>query len=227
MEHRQRPQVAVANAHVQVQQGANGVHRGVPMGDHDALGPRGGAARVVDREQVTLADLRPGERRLACGDQPLVVQPAVTRALKSDEMPDARHLVADPVDRIEVVAVRTEHCRARVVHHVDEVVRRQPVVHRHEYRAELRHRVERLQLRVGVRRDGGDAVPLLHAERCQRGGPAVAPVEELLVGEPQVTIDDGFAPAMQATGAAGELKRRQRCFHNSASCALRRANFKS
>src|ERR1700743_1504381 len=71
VEHRQRPQVAVADAHGQVQQGADGVHRGVAVRDHDALGPGRGAARVVDGEQVALADLRLAERGTARRDQRL------------------------------------------------------------------------------------------------------------------------------------------------------------
>ena len=215
VEHRQRPQVTVADAEAQVQQGADGVHRGVPVRDHHALGPRRGAAGVVDRQQVPLADLRPGERRPRVADQRLVVQPAGTRALERDEVPHAGHLVADRVDRVQVVAVHAEHRGTRVVDHVDEVFRGEPVVHRHEHRAELRHRVERLELRVRVRRDRGDPVALADAERLQGARPAVAAVEELLVGEPEVAVDDGLARAVQAAGAAGELKRGQRRFHGT------------
>ena len=64
----------------------------------------------------------------------------------------------------------------------------------------------------------GDPVALPDAERLQGARPAVAAVEELLVGEPQVAVDDGLAGTVQAAGAAGELKRRQRCFHRTASC---------
>ena len=215
VKHRQRPQVTVADAEAQVQQGADGVHRGVPVCDHHALGPRRGAAGVVDRQQVPLADLRPGERRPRVADQRLVVQPAGTRALERDEVPHAGHLVADRVDRVQVVAVHAEHRGTRVVDHVDEVFRGEPVVHRHEHGAELRHRVERLELRVRVRRDRGDPVALADAERLQGARPAVAAVEELLVGEPEVAVDDGLARAVQAAGAAGELKRGQRRFHGT------------
>ena len=44
-------------------QRADNIHVGVAMGNHHALGARGGAAGVVDREQVVLANLGPREVR--------------------------------------------------------------------------------------------------------------------------------------------------------------------
>ena len=38
-------------------EGADGVHVGVAVGNHDTFGPRGGAAGVVDRQQALLVDL--------------------------------------------------------------------------------------------------------------------------------------------------------------------------
>ena len=83
--------------------------------------------------------------------------------------------------------------RAAVVDDVVEIVGDQAIVDRHQHRADLRHGVVRFQLRVRVRRDVGDAVALPHAQRLQRRRPAVAAIEELLIGEPQFAVDDGLA----------------------------------
>ena len=61
-------------------------------------------------------------------------------------------------------------------------------------------------------------VSRLDTELLQRGRPVIAAVEELLVGKPEVAVHDGFPSAVQPTGATGELKGRQRCFHSPASC---------
>src|SRR5206468_3300949 len=98
---------------------------------------------------------------------------------------------------------------------VGEIAGREPVVDWHHNRADLRHRVERLQLRVRVRRDVGDAIARLDAEALQRRGPPVAAVEELLVAETQAAIDDGFAVPVQGPRPARELQRREWDFHES------------
>jgi hypothetical protein len=50
--------------------------------------------------------------------------------------------------------------------------------------------------------DIGDAITRSHPERLQHRRPAVAPVEELLIGEPQISIYDGFAVRVQPAGAS-------------------------
>ena len=111
-----------------------------------------------------------------------------------------------PIDGLEVVLVRAHDRRARVLDDVGELVRAQPVVDRHEDRADLRHGVKRLELRVRVRRDVGDAIARLDAERLQRGGPPVAAIEELRVGKPQVAVDDRFAIGVQRAGRGGQTR---------------------
>ena len=212
VEHRQRPQVVLAHRDRQVQQRADGVHGRVPVRDHHALGPGRGAAGVVDREQVALVGLRPGEVGPGRGHGGLEVQPAVLAAVERDEVPDVRQLVADAVHRVQVLPGGADHGGTGVVDDVAEIVGAQPVVDRHQHRAELRYRVERGQLGHGVRGDGGDPVTGLHAEPVQHRGPPVAQAEELLVGQLPVAVDDPDPAAVQAAGPAGELQGRQRCF---------------
>src|SRR5206468_11036304 len=98
---------------------------------------------------------------------------------------------------------------------VGEIAGREPVVDWHHNRADLRHRVERLQLRVRVRRDVGDAIARLDAEPLQRGRPPIAPVEELLVAEMQAAVDDRFAAPVERPRPACEFQRREWDFHES------------
>ena len=214
VEHGQRPQVRRAHRHRQVQQGADGIDGGVPVRDHDALGAGRRAAGVVDRDQVALADLRPGEAGLGGGHRRLVVEPARARVpIQGHVVLDTRHPVADAVHRRQVLLGHAEHRGAGVVHDVDEVLAGQPVVDRHQHGADLRHGVEGLQLRVRVRRDRGHPVALRHAQALQCGGPPVAALEELLVVQPEVTVDDRLPVTVQPAGTAGEIQGRQWRFH--------------
>src|SRR5439155_4308166 len=52
-------------------------------------------------------------------------------------------------------------------------------------------------------------------ELLQHSGPAVAAIEELLVGETQRAVNDRFVMRVDAPGAPGELERRQWNFHDS------------
>jgi hypothetical protein len=215
VEHRQRPQVPLPDPERQVQQGADGVHGRVPVGDHHTLGPGGGPAGVVDREQVPLADLRAAEIGLRRRDGRRVVQPAVPGRLEGHEVPYVGQPAADLVHLVEVVPVYAQHAGPGVVDDVAEVLAGQPVVQRHQHGAQLRYRVERGQLGVRVRGDRGHPVTGPDAEALQRRRPPVAAVEELFVAEPQVAVQHGQPAAVQPPGAAGEIEGGQRRFHKA------------
>ena len=102
MEHRQRPQISIADAKPEVDQGADDVHVGVAMGDHDALRPGRRSARVVDREQITLIDLGPAYISRLRHQHRLVIQPAIALSRQRDEVFDARDLLAHAINRVEV-----------------------------------------------------------------------------------------------------------------------------
>ena len=171
VKHGQRPEVAVADCDVEVDQRAHDVCPGVPVGDHDALRFGGGAARVVDGEQIGLCDLGSCEIRLGGSERSFVLRPpfAAPGAAQADEVLDAAKLIAHPFDRIHIIRVHTQHLRPRVRGDVDEVIRRQPVVDRHQDRTDLRHRIERLELLVSVGSDVGHAVAPAHTQRLQHG----------------------------------------------------------
>ena len=146
VEHRQRPQIAVGRGHVQVDERADGVHVRIAMRDHHAFRARGRAARVVDRQQIVLADLRAVESLGRGGEQRFVVQPAVARLpFQADEVLHAGDLTADAVHHRAVVGMDADDPRAAVIEDVGEIVRDQAVVDRHEHRAELRHGVVALR----------------------------------------------------------------------------------
>src|SRR5205823_13882734 len=129
----------------------------------------------------------------------LVFEPFGPRTLERDVTADAGQLVADAVDRLEVVLVRAHDACAAVVDDVGEIVRGKAEVDRHEDGPDLRDRIERLELRMRIRRDVDDAVALLDTERLQRGRPAIAALEEVAVREALVAVDDSLARRIQAT----------------------------
>src|SRR5207249_4810885 len=156
-------------------------------------------------------------RRRECwfrgADDFFVFQPAVALSFQSDEVFDRRKIPADPVHRFEIVRVRAHDPRARVLDDVREVVRRQSVIDWYDDGADLRHGVERLEHRVRVWRDVGDAIAGTDGKALQRAGPSVAPIEELLIGVAVRAVDDRFMMRIEAPGAARELERREGNFH--------------
>ena len=74
VEHRQRPEVAVAARHREMDESPYGIHVGVAVGDHDAFRARGRAACVVDREEITFTDCRAYERSALSIEQALIAR---------------------------------------------------------------------------------------------------------------------------------------------------------
>src|SRR5579871_1876398 len=66
---------------------------------------------------------------------------------------------------------------------------------------------------VCVRGDIGYAIALLDTHRLQESGPAITAIEELGVGEPQLTIDHGLPVGVKPARATREFDRGQRDFH--------------
>ena len=89
VEHRQRPEIAVGGRHVQMHERADDIQLGVAVGDHHALGPRGRAAGVVDREQVALADL--GARKVRRARPRASLRNPASRLARLPARRNARH----------------------------------------------------------------------------------------------------------------------------------------
>jgi hypothetical protein len=103
-----------------------------------------------------------------------------------------------------------------VCRHVDEIIRRQPVIDRHDDRPELRYGVELLELLMRVGCDCRNPVAFGDAQLRERGAPAVTPLAELGIREANIAVDHGLAPAMQFACAAREFERCQRRFQRLA-----------
>ena len=213
VEHRQCPQIPVAGLQVMVSQDAHHVHVGIAVGEHHALGARGGTARIVDGEQVVLVDLGFDEVGSMRSEKRLVVEPPVARTFQRHEVLDAGQIVTDTVDGPDVIGVGAHDPGAAVVDDVLEFFRLQAEIYRHQHGPDLRNRVEGLKLRVGIGRYIGDSIALLNAQALKPRGPSIAAREELRVGEPQVAVNDGFTIPIEPPRAACELDRTQGCFH--------------
>src|SRR5437016_691097 len=66
---------------------------------------------------------------------------------------------------------------------------------------------------MGIGGNVGDTVSLPHSQPLQGRRPAVAPLEELPIGQPQIIVDDGLSVWIETACAAGKLQRSQRDFH--------------
>src|ERR1700694_4682547 len=122
-------------------------------------------------------------------------------------------LVADGVDGVQVIRVHAQDLGARVRGDVDEILCRQAIVDRHEDGTDLRHGIERFKLLVHVRSDVGNTITLLDAHALQGRRPAVAPLEELLVGEAEVSVDDALPIPVKLPRPSCELQRCKRGLH--------------
>ena len=135
----------------------------------------------------------------------LVRDPAVASVLERDEVLNRRKPGAEPVDRRQTFSGHAHDLRSAVRDDVLEIVGGEPVVDRHQDGPNLRNRIERLELGMDVRRDVRHTVARRYAQALQHRRPAVAAVEELLVGEPHVAVDHGLPRAEQPASAASEL----------------------
>jgi len=194
---------------------AHRVHVRVAVRDHHALGARSRAARVVDGDEVGLADLRTVEGRGRGREQGFVIEPAGAGRLQGHESLHVRQLAANRVHRVQVIRMRAHDLGSAVLDEVREVGRGQAVVDGHDHGADLGDGVERLELGVRVGRDVGDTIAGAHAELLQRGRPAVAALEELTVREAQVPVDDGLTFRVEPARAPRELEGREREFHDA------------
>ena len=132
-------------------------------------------------------------------------------------MLNAGQPVSNAVDGLDVVGVSANDLRAAVVDDVLEIIRDQPIVDRHQDRADLRDRIVRFQVGVGVRGDVGHPIALADSEGLQRRRPAIAAVEELRIRQSQFPIDDRFALGVEPACASSELHGGQGDFHNATS----------
>lgn len=106
----------------------------------------------------------------------------------------------------------TDDARAGVVDDVGEIVGDEPVIDRDEDGADLRDRVEGLELRMRVGRDVRDAVAGGDAQLLQRRRPFVAALEELRVRQTERAVDDRLALGVQAACATRKLEGREGYF---------------
>src|SRR3569833_4174515 len=119
----------------------------------------------------------------------------------------------DRVHRVYEIGMHAHDLRAAVREEVHEIFRRQPVVERHDDRADLRDGVVLLEMLVRVECDGGDTIAQADAKSLQRGRPAIASGTEFGVREAVIAIHHGLVCGVQLAGAAEEVERGQRSFH--------------
>src|SRR2546429_4056706 len=68
---------------------------------------------------------------------------------------------------------------------------------------------------MDVGRDVGDAIARGDAQPLEHGRPPVATLEKLLVGQPQVAVDDRLALRVQSSSPSHELEWRERRLHRA------------
>lgn len=141
----------------------------IAVGEHHALGPRSGAAGVIDREHVALRDFREVELAGLSRQRILVIDPSRFRSFERDEMFDLRQFPAHAIHCLQVIRMSTDDAGTAVLNDVGEVCGVEAVVDGYDDGADLGHRVIRFEVCVGVGCDVGHAVARANTEVLQSG----------------------------------------------------------
>jgi hypothetical protein len=134
MKHRQRPEITIGTRHGSIEERADRIHPGIAVGDHHALRTRGGAAGVIDCEQISLANVRTNKFSRARVDHCFVVEPGRIQLRTADvkaqshEVFNLGKLFANTIDRSKIIAVCADYPRTTMIHQVNEVVRCQAII---------------------------------------------------------------------------------------------------
>src|SRR5262249_40125280 len=123
----------------------------VPVRNHHTLRPGGCATGVINREQVSLSEVRLNEAYRRISQKSFVVKPAVLFSFQRNESLDPSEFSANGIYRIKIIGVRTYHASTAVFNQIGEVVGNQPVIDWNQDCTQLRYRIERFKLRVGIR----------------------------------------------------------------------------
>src|SRR5215475_13950385 len=185
------------------------------MRNHDAFRSRSGATGVIDSQQIALVDSGTNEFACCFLQQAFVIKPAFLRARERDEVPDSAQLRPDTLDGVEIIGMSAHDLCAGVVDQISKIISRQAIVNRDQDCADLRRRVERLELRVSVGRDVSHAVGLSNSKFLQSSRPAIATIKKLFVTQAQIAVDYRFAVFIKLAGTPPKFKRRQWSFHRA------------
>jgi hypothetical protein len=121
--------------------------------------------------------------------------------VQRDEGLDVRELVQQAFDHRRELGIDRQHVRARMLERVEDLLGRQPHVHRHQRGGHHRHREIAFEVAVAVpvhhrhRVAGPDALPCQHV-----GEPADALAQAAVVVAPEVAVDDLLAAGVLQRG---------------------------
>ena len=226
VEHRQRPQLDIVVANAEVDDHVVGVEIAIAVRQHHALGPRGGAGGVVDRDDVVLVE-RDGLGQLGgpCTNQRIPVDPSRRRiavAARHDPVPHGGQARADPVDHVGVLAVDQHGGDPGVIEDVLVVAGDQPIVQRHENGADETGPVKTLEEEMRVGTENADAVALADAEAAQGVAEPVRARRHLAIGESLAGVDHAHLLGVSRRRAAQEIGDEKRHVHWSLLLAMHR-----
>ena len=220
VEHRQRPEVDGMPPHAGRQHVACRQQLRAAMVVHHALRPARGAGGVVEGDRVPLvAGHLPCERRIALGQQRVVVQAAERVGagrpgrLRVVHLDDQRRGAGDGergAQQRRELPVHDHRLGLAVAEDVGDRVRVQPRVDCVQHRAGHGHAVVRLHHLRDVRQDRRHHVAPADPALRQRRGEAAAAVAQLAVAPAQRAVDDGDVVGEHRARALQEEQRRQR-----------------
>src|SRR3954469_23045632 len=103
------------------------------MRNHHALWPRRGAAGVIDRKEIVLAYFSSPKFSRALTNELFIFKPSPRCSFERDKMLHSRQLRTHAVNSRKIISMGANHFGAAVIDEINKVVRREPVVNRHQH----------------------------------------------------------------------------------------------
>src|SRR5262245_58103625 len=75
VKHWKGPEITISTSHRLMQHRAHRIHPGIAMSDHHSFRTRGGAAGIIDREQISLANFWSNKLRRTHLEKRFVIDP--------------------------------------------------------------------------------------------------------------------------------------------------------
>src|SRR5258705_3426755 len=111
--------------------------------------------------------------------------------------------------------MRAHNRGATMIDEIRKVVRGKAVIERNQNGTNLRNAIEGFEHGMSIRRNVSNAIAFFNAKREQSRRPSVTAVEELLISQPQFTINNRFTFRVKFARASGKFKGCQWKFHRN------------
>ena len=176
----------------------------------DAFGIACGARCITHSGSSILVEGRPIDSTRLAADKRFIVKRRLQftgrfrRVAHNDVQFDALQLIGEVLQERHEIAIYEDDGVLGIVDDVRQLIGKQAQIQRVQHRAEAGYGEIQLQVTVGIPREGGDAVPLLHACRAKCVGKlrrALSPLAKGIAMQAFICLGDDFLFAKKTHSA--------------------------